>query len=145
MSNQISFVGTLGQDAETKVFQSGTTVLSFSVANNVGFGDKKVAMWFRVSVFGKRAESGLVDYLKKGQQVFISGEFSTREYESNGTTKTSLEVIANVVDLVGSKKQESVPAPTVQSMRGLSARKAPEPKQSTYGTKNQEFDDPIPF
>jgi single-strand DNA-binding protein len=42
--------------------------------------------------------------LVKGQQVFISGDLTQNEYTKDGVTKTSLEVNANVVDLVGSKQ-----------------------------------------
>jgi single-strand DNA-binding protein len=106
MSNTLSFVGTLGRDAEVRYSQSGMAILSFSAACNVGFGDKKQTLWIRVSVFGKRAEGQLKDYLKRGQQVYVSGELSLNEYiAKDGTNKTSLELIANVVDLVGKRPE----------------------------------------
>jgi single-strand DNA-binding protein len=104
MSNSISFVGTLGRDAELKRLPSGSSLLTMSVANNIGYGDNRVTIWFKVNIWGKRAESGLKDYLVKGQQVFISGDLTQNEYTKDGVTKTSLEVNANVVDLVGSKQ-----------------------------------------
>ena len=108
MSNIMTFTGHLARDAEVKYTQSGTAILSFSVGNNVGFGDKKQTLWIRVSVFGKRAEGQLKDYLKKGTNVFISGELSQHEYKANdGTTKTSLELVATVVDLVGKRPERS--------------------------------------
>lgn len=106
MSNVISLVGTLGRDAELKILASGQSILSFNVANNTGFGDKKKTTWYRVSLFGKRAEGSLKNYLLKGQQVFISGELSVNEYKSKeGQDKFSLEVMANIVDLVGGKSE----------------------------------------
>ena len=107
-------VGTLGRDVEVKTLPS-TTIATFSIANNTGFGDKKVTTWYRVSIFGKRAENGLINYLKKGQQVFVSGEFSVNEYQAkDGTNKTSFEINANVVDLVGKAQEASAPAPKAQ-------------------------------
>lgn len=106
MSNVFSFTGTIGRDAEVKSLPSGQTVLNVNVANNIGYGDKQQTLWIRVSVWGKRADGSLKDYLKKGQQVFVSGELTQREYESNGKTGVSLELNATVLDLVGGKKEE---------------------------------------
>ena len=101
MSNVFSFTARLGSDAEVRKLPSGQSVMNFSTAHNVGFGDREQTIWIRVAVWGKRSESKLVDYLKKGQQVFISGELSQSEYEG----KTYLELNANIVDLVGGKKE----------------------------------------
>lgn len=109
MSNVFSFTGACGADAEIRYIPSGQAVLSVNVANNVGFGDKQKTMWIRVTLWGKRAESNLKDYLKKGQQVFVSGELTTNEYTANdGTKRTSLELNATIIDLVG--KRESAPS-----------------------------------
>ena len=115
MSNVFSFTGAVGRDAEVKYLPSGAAILNVNVANNVGYGDKQQTMWIRVALFGKRAEGSLKDYLVKGQQVFCSGELRTNEYQANdGTTKTSLEMVANIIDLVGKKGDnsgQSQPAP----------------------------------
>ena len=121
MSNVFSFTGTLGRDAEVRVTPSGQSVLNFTVANNIGFGDRQQTLWIRVALWGKRAEGSLQNYLKKGQQVFVSGELTQREYQANdGTTKASLELNANIVDLVG-KRNESGQAPPAQSTNSPSS------------------------
>jgi single-strand DNA-binding protein len=84
-------------------FQSGQVILSVSVVNNTGFGDKQKANWFKVNLWGKRAEGELKNFLVKGQQVFVSGELSINEYEKDGQTKTSLEINATIIDLIGNK------------------------------------------
>lgn len=109
MSNVFSFTGACGADAEVRYIPSGQAVLTVNVANNVGFGDKQKTMWIRVTLWGKRAESNLKDYLKKGQQVFVSGELTTNEYTANdGTRRTNLELNATIIDLVG--RRESAPS-----------------------------------
>ena len=107
MSNVFSFTGTVGRDAEVRVTPSGQSVLNITVANNIGFGDRQQTLWVRVALWGKRAEGSLQNYLKKGQQVFVSGELSQREYQANdGTTRTSLELNANIIDLVGKRNDQ---------------------------------------
>jgi single-strand DNA-binding protein len=108
MSNVFSFTGTVGRDAEVRHLPSGQAVLNVTVANNIGFGEKQQTLWIRCAVWGKRAEGQLQNYLKKGQQVFVSGELTQSEYRANdGTTKTSLELNANILDLVGKKNDSN--------------------------------------
>lgn len=107
MSNVFSFTGTLGRDAEVRSTPSGQSVLNFTVANNIGFGDRQQTLWIRVALWGRRAEGSLQNYLKKGQQVFVSGELSQSEYQANdGSTKVSLELNASIVDLVGKRNEQ---------------------------------------
>ncbi len=123
MSNVFSFTGTVGRDAEVRVTPSGQSVLNITVANNIGFGDRQQTLWIRVALWGKRAEGSLQNYLKKGQQVFISGELTQREYQANdGTTKTSLELNANIIDLLGKRNdQGQVSQPQQQAPQAASA------------------------
>ena len=118
MSNVFSGVCTVGRDAEVRHLPNGQAVLNVSVANNVGFGDKQQTVWLRVVLWGKRAEGTLKDYLKKGQQVFVSGELTMSEFTGNdGVKKSSLELNATTIDLVGKKSEsQNAPAnPTQQS------------------------------
>ena len=110
MSNVFSFHGTVGRDAEVRYAPSGVAVLNVTVANNIGFGDKQQTLWIRAVVFGKKAEGKLVEHLKKGQQVFVSGELTQSEYQAkDGTTKTSLELNATIIDLLGKKNESAAP------------------------------------
>jgi len=112
MSNVFSFTGTIGRDAEVRYLPSGQAVLNVTVANNIGYGDKQQTLWVRCALWGKRAEGTLKDYLKKGQQVFVSGELTQSEYKAqDGTTKTSLELNCNILDLVGKRAEGGQAAP----------------------------------
>jgi single-strand DNA-binding protein len=143
MSNVFSFTGTVGRDAEVRYAPSGVAVLNFTVANNIGFGDKQQTLWIRVTLFGKRAEGQLQNYLKKGQQVFVSGELTQSEYKANdGTTKTSLELNANIIDLIGKKNESSQP----QNYQASGVREqAPARQGSSYDNFDVPYDDDIPF
>ena len=131
MSNTLIFVGRLGKEAEQKQ-ANGKTFLKFSVGENVGYGDSKTTNWWNCTLFGKQAESTLVDYLTKGAQVKIVGEVKFREYEG----KTYNDVNVQSIELVGSREnQQSQPAQA--------------PKQSGYGNQNtqqrKDLDDDLPW
>lgn len=144
MSNVFSFTGTVGRDAEVRYTPSGMPVLSVTVANNVGFGDKQQTLWVRVALFGKRAEGQLPNYLKKGQQVFVSGELTQNEYKANdGSTKTSLELTANIIDLVG-KRNDAGGAQSYPQQSPRAARTSA-PQSSQNDNFDEPYDDDIPF
>ncbi len=130
MSNVFSFTGTIGRDAEVRFSPAGLAILNVTVANNIGFGDKQKTNWVRVVLFGKRAEGTLKDFLLKGQQVFVSGELSTNEYDAKDGSgkKFSLELNANIIDLVGGKREGAAP------------QRPAAPVQN-----NDDFDNDIPF
>lgn len=155
MSNVFSFTGTIARDAEVRSTPSGQSLLNVSVANNIGFGDRQKTLWIRVTLWGKRAEGSFVNYLKKGQSVFVSGELSQQEYRGNdGNMKTSLELNANVLDLVGKRSDNQYDAPPAQASQAAqypasNTNQQPEPPLATppadYGQSNGDYDDDIPF
>lgn len=142
MSNIFTCAATVVRDAEVRYLPSGAAVLNVTVANNTGFGDKQKTLFIRCALFGKRAEGQLKDYLLKGQQVVVSGELSENEYQANdGATKKSLELVANVIDLVGARKQDGHSA-------GQPAQQRPEQASPSKPRDNfdpEDFDDQIPF
>ena len=135
--NILTGTGTCGRDAEVKVLPSGSTVLNVSVAMKSGYGDREQTIWLNVAVFGKKAEGRLKDFLTKGQAVAFSGELSIREYKANdGTMKTSVELNANILDLIGKKSDAQPSTPQPQSQHN-------EQKANAYQPDN--FSDDVPF
>ena len=129
MSNCISFVGRVGRDAELKDV-GGNKVLSFSLANDVGFGDKKKTNWMNCNLWGKQGES-VARFVTKGKQVWVSGELSTRDYQGkDGTNKTSLEVRVNQLDLVGGKSDSTESAQEHKQDNPSSMAPTPESAES---------------
>ena len=135
--NLLAMTGNLGRDAEVR--QAGSsTVCSFAVALSSGWGDKKTTTWLNCSLWGKQAEGTLPTYLKKGQQVALTGELSTREYQAkDGTMKTSLELRVGTIDLIGKRDDNSGGQASQPAVQQQSQQAAP-PDHNT-------FDDDIPF
>lgn len=107
MSNSINFVGHCSSDAKVRTIANGNQVLEVSVANNVGYGEKQVTNWIRVSYWTKNADK-LLEYFTKGQSVFVSGELSTNEYfAQDGNKRFQLLVKANILELVGKKSSDT--------------------------------------
>lgn len=110
---KINLIGNLGGDPELRYTPSQRSVTSFSVAvshskpdGNGGWEDMGTD-WYRVTVWGERGER-LVERLSKGSKVFVSGRFKTREFEGrDGETRTSLDITADDVILVGGRRDDS--------------------------------------
>lgn len=103
---KLMFIGNLGRDPEMRYTPTGKPVTQFTVAVNQSTRNQQTGEWtedtdwFRVSVFGDRAERA-AEQLRKGNRVFVEGRFRTREFEGqDGQKRTSLDVIAdNVISL----------------------------------------------
>ncbi len=103
---KIMLIGNLGRDPEMRYTPNGKPVTQFSVAVSHSRPDGQGGWiddgtdWYRVSVFGDRAERA-ADQLRKGNKVFVEGRFKTREFEGkDGEKRMSLDVISdNVISL----------------------------------------------
>jgi single-strand DNA-binding protein len=103
---KLMIIGNLGRDPEMRYTPTGRPVTQFTVAVNQSTKNQQTGEWteetdwFRVSVFGDRAERA-AEQLRKGNRVFVEGRFRTREFEGNdGQKRTSLDVTAdNVISL----------------------------------------------
>lgn len=133
--NNITIASTIARDAEVRYLPNGDPVASFSIADNQG-KDKQAIFW-RCSLFGKRAES-LAPYLTKGQAVTVSGTVTEREYtdKSDGTQKKAMEIRVQDVALQGGRR-DAAPAPA--------RAPAPQKAASAGGSGFADMDDDIPF
>lgn len=110
----IIIVGNLGRDPEMRYLPSGQGVTSFSVASSRSYtnnqGEKvDETIWFRVSVFGKTAET-CNQYLKKGSKVLVEGRLQADKNGSpriwtrqDGTPGATFEVTAQTVRFLSSR------------------------------------------
>ncbi len=105
--NSVMLLGSLGAKPELRYTQSGTPVLSLSVATNERYQTKEKEWkdrveWHRCVTFGARAE-GLAKFLDKGMAVFIDGSLRTSKYEKDGIDRWKTEIVARNVIVPGSR------------------------------------------
>jgi len=129
--SKIQIIGNLGRDPELRYTPNGRPVATFSVAVNQSSKNQQTGEWveatdwFRVSVWGDRAERA-AENLRKGNRVFVEGRFKTREFEGrDGQKRTSLEITADsVVNLEKRPREEGegqFAAPAAAAAGGSSA------------------------
>lgn len=110
---KITLIGNLGRDPETRYTPNGRMNVQFSMAvsrrwNDAAGNQQEKTDWYRVTGWGRLAETldklTQQGALTKGKQVYVSGRLDPREYTAqDGTTKTSLDVSADEIQLLGSR------------------------------------------
>lgn len=103
--NSAIFIGRLGKDCEVKTFDGGKSVINFSIAVDVGYGDKKETLWIDCAKWGEK--TGVAAYLLKGQQVAVQGEVGLRKWDSGAAVTLRVATL----ELVGSAKQGETKVP----------------------------------
>lgn len=115
MYQKIIVVGNLGGDPEMRYMPDGTAVTNFSLATSRRWKDSRTGeqqeetTWFRVSIWGRRAETAN-QYLAKGRQVLIEGRLRPDENggprlwtAQDGSVRASFEINATDFAFVGTR------------------------------------------
>lgn len=123
---QITITGYLSRDAETATTQGGQNVTRWNVPVRQGWGEREQTNWYRVSIWGKRAE--FAAKARKGEFVTVTGELSIGEYQG--------------------KPQYEINAADFQNVR--TAPREPDgsqgaPTQTRQPAYTDDLDDKIPF
>ena len=85
--NKVLLIGRLGADPEIKQMVNGKSVARFSLATSNTWKDKNTGEkkekteWHRVVIFNEGLANVVKQYLKKGSQVYIEGQLSTRKWK----------------------------------------------------------------
>jgi len=107
--NSCTFIGNLGHDPQNRVTASGMAVCSFSIAITEKSKGEDKTLWLKVVAFDKLADV-CGQYLKKGKQVYIQGRLQIEEWtDRDGNKRTTPQVIANQMQMLGSKGDENAP------------------------------------
>lgn len=97
--NQVNLIGRLGKDPETRNFDNGKSVTTFSLATTEKYttqsGEKKeVTQWHNCVSWGN-AGLTIAKYVKKGHMFAVVGRLSYREWEKDGVKRLSTDIIVD--------------------------------------------------
>ena len=146
--NKVLLIGRLGADPEIKQMVNGKSVARLSLATSQSWKDKNTGEkkekteWHRIVVFNEGLVNVVQQYLKKGAQVYIEGQISTRKWKDDqtGQDKYSTEIVlqgynSTLTMLGGSSSNNSSSSPSN--------------KNNDFDQTNQQsssdLDDEIPF
>lgn len=107
--NNVTLIGRICNDIEMKTTTNGVEVINFCLAVNRKFKNangEKQTDFINIVAWRKTAEF-IYKYFSKGQQIAITGNIQTRNYEDKqGNKRTAFEVIADNVYFCGSKSDK---------------------------------------
>ncbi|MCK5823006.1 MAG: single-stranded DNA-binding protein [Bacteroidales bacterium] len=141
--NKVILLGNVGKDPEVRHLESGVSVAKFTLATSEKYTNKsgekvETTEWHNIVVWRKLAEI-VEKYIKKGSQIYLEGKITTRSYEKDNEKKYFTEIVANNLQMLGSKKESnnsaSAPAPAPNSIDN-----APEKEDNI-----EEVNDDLPF
>ena len=103
--NKVILMGRLGKDPEYRKFDSGSELVSFSLATSESRKDKdgqkvEETEWHNITFWGKSADV-LNQYVKKGDQLLVEGSIRTREYEVDGQKRYATDIIGRNFHFIG--------------------------------------------
>ena len=139
-------IGRLGADPEIKQMVNGKNVARLSVATSQSWKDKtsgekkEKTEWHRVVVFNEGLVNVVQQYLKKGAQVYIEGQLSTRKWkdEKSGIDKYSTEIVIqgynSSLTMLGGGNQNNI-----------SSQEAKKNIDDNSQISQNDLDDDIPF
>jgi single-strand DNA-binding protein len=106
--NNVTLMGRLGRDAETKFTPSGAAATRFSIATSRSWKDKSTGElreetnWTNVVLWQSEK---VAEYLTKGKRVYIEGRLQTRSYDDKDGKKVyATEVVAETLILLGGEE-----------------------------------------
>ena len=147
--NKVLLIGRLGADPEIKQMVNGKSVARLSLATSQTWKDKNTGEkkekteWHRIVVFNEGLVNVVQQYLKKGAQIYVEGQISTRKWkdEQSGLDKYSTEIIiqgynSSLTMLGGGGGNISNDTATQQISKNS--------EESVQGSQN-DLDDEIPF
>ena len=119
--NQLTIIGNLTRDPESRTTQTGKQVCTFTVAVTRR-RDRETSDFFRVSAWGELGNN-CARYLAKGKRVCVIGQVSVSTYTTqNGETRANMDVFAEHVEFLSpaSQGQQSAPqAPKTDAQSGF--------------------------
>ena len=125
--NKVTLLGNLGKDPETKTFENGGVVCSFTLATTDSYFDREKNQrvdlpteWHNIRINRSGLAKIAQQYLKKGSQVYLEGSIRTRQYQTKeGETKYFTEINVNELILTGSRSAQTSEAHSDQHPGGL--------------------------
>ncbi|MBN2160899.1 MAG: single-stranded DNA-binding protein [Spirochaetes bacterium] len=140
--NKVILIGRLTKDPELKYTQSGTSVCSFSIANNrtyVTAGEKKEQVSFFNCVAWAKTGEVIAEYCRKGKRIGIEGRMQQRSWEDQeGKKRQTVEIVVDNFQFLDPPREgagESAPDVSSSSSK---------PDQ-TQNIDNPFSDEDIPF
>ena len=147
--NKVQLIGRLGADPEIKQMVNGKNVARLSVATSQSWKDKssgerkEKTEWHRVVIFNEGLVNIVQQYLKKGANIYIEGQLSTRKWkdEKSGQDKYSTEIVLqgynSSLTMLGGKTNSNNNSEVSQQKSSL--------PNDQISQESPDLDDEIPF
>ena len=115
--NNVSLIGRLTKDVQERRTQSGTPVVSFTLA--VDRRKKEDGADFINCIAWDKAAETIARYVHKGDLFGVTGHIQTRNYEKDGRMVYVTEVVTTNFQFLECKHEMSSDSPSIQNNSNL--------------------------
>lgn len=109
--NKVIISGNITKDIDLRKTQTNKSYVKFSVANNEGYGDKKITTFINCTAWEKTADI-IAEHCSKGSKVLIEGSWRTNAYEKDNKTFVDTYVSVNSIEFL--KQAETNPKQNIE-------------------------------
>ena len=111
--NQCTFIGNTGSDPKLLTTGTGKSFTRFRLAvPGMHKDEKNDTLWLTVIVWQEALAKITTDLITTGSLILVSGRLGERTYtDQNGAEKTTVELIADKVELLAKGKSARASAP----------------------------------
>ena len=147
--NKVMLIGNLGKDPESREMGDGTKMAKFPIATTETYKNRqgeKVSNteWHNIVLWRGLAEVA-INWLKKGDSVYIEGKLKTRSWEDeNGVKKYATDIQADNLSMLGNKRDfDTQSQPNSNDINNHTDKKQIDESANVESSKNE--DDDLPF
>ncbi len=106
MLNVICLQGRTTKDIELSTTPNGVNVCTFTLANDIGYGENKRTNFINCVAWRNTAEL-LNKHVKKGQMIVVSGELQVKSWEDrDGRKRYATEIVVKEFNFCESKEKK---------------------------------------
>ncbi len=126
MLNNLIIKGRLTEDCKAKTFDSGSTLVEFSIAVNDDYKDKKEVHFFNVKFWAKRGGEAFMRHHSRGSDCILIGAIKQERWEKDGVKQSKVIIDASGFEWANNKadpegRSESAPSSSGNESAAASA------------------------
>lgn len=144
--NKAVLIGNVGNAPEIKTLESGSKVVSLSIATNESYTNKageKVEQteWHRIEAWNYLA-TAIEQHVKKGDRIYLEGKINTQRWtDDQGYERNATKIRASRIEFLGYRREQILNEESKQTKSTSNKKAKKEPAKVVFEADK----DDLPF
>ena len=144
---KVTLIGNVGRDPETRAV-GDHEVCNFTIATSRKVKGEQITTWWSVSSWSERLNEILMQYVRKGDKLFLVGEPSARAYVTKGgeaACALEINISYGEMQMLSGKRDDDGDEDSRPARSRPTGRAKPQAKPAAKPRSKDPLDDDIPF